>query len=208
MFIAMLNGELKKQSKEDVSMESKDVLFEKGKEHFVSGRYIESVGAFTSAIDTGYDTDAALLSRGTAFYQMKEFDRAIADFTCILEDSHHEFKALYYRGMSYLGKGEHANAIDDFTKAIEINSEDGRLFLARAVCYDHLGMHDEASKNYKTAMINSEAAIEDFANTFGVVRTQFDKSLAVMSGESKPYSISLTENEMETLNEWIGEIAR
>jgi hypothetical protein len=54
-------------------------------------------------------------------------------------------------------------------------------------------------------LINSEAALQGFADTFGVLRTQFDKSLALMTGERKPPSVELSGKETETLKKWLEE---
>ncbi|MCK5286600.1 MAG: tetratricopeptide repeat protein [Thermodesulfovibrionia bacterium] len=180
-------------------------LFREAQNLFIEGKHKESIESFTKAIDEGEHTEIAYLSRGVAYLQTKERDSAIADFSKAMDLNKKNHRAYYYRGISYMLKKDFEKAIQDFDRCIGLNSDNAAAFFARGTAYAELGKDDEAAKNLKTALINSEAALQGFADTFGVLRTQFDKSLALMTGERKPPSVELSGKETETLKKWLEE---
>ncbi len=186
-------------------MTAKDKLFQKGQEALMKGKEKESVGFFTSAIDAGYDTDVSLLSRGVAYFKLKDYDRAIDDFTCIMDSDKKRDKAYYYRGLSYMPKEDFTHAVSDLKKALEFHPDNPSAHLARAISLTHLGKLEEADKEFKDAVILSDVNIQQSVDAIGIVRTQFDRALAVYDGDRRPDNISLTEKEFETLKEWASE---
>ncbi len=186
-------------------MDSKDTLFRKGQIAFMEGKPEESVKYFTSAIDTGYDTDVSLLSRGVAYFKLKDYDSAIEDFTCLMDSDKKRDRAYYYRGISNLAKEDLGHAVSDFNKAIELNRENGPAFVGRALSLSQLGRHEEADKDFKSAILHSDAHFQGFADANNILRTQFNRAMAIYEGDARPYSISLTDEEIETLKKWFTE---
>lgn len=180
-------------------------LFRKAQGLFVEGKHKESIESFTKVIEGGEKTEIAYLSRGVAHLQIKEYDNAVLDFSRAIDLNKKNHRAYYYRGIAHMMKKEFENAIPDFDNSIGLNSEYAAAFFARATAYAEIGKDDEAAKNFKTALINSEAAVQGFADTFGILRTQFDKTLALMTGERKPPSVELSEKETGTLKKWLEE---
>ncbi len=186
-------------------MEAKEILFGKGQKSFIEGRPEESVGYFTSAIDSGYDTDVSLLSRGVAYFRLKDYDNAIKDFSCIIDTAKRKDRVYYYRGISYIEKEVFTNAVSDLSEAIGINPENAHLYMARAISFSKLGEHEKADKDFKEALMLSEVNIQGFADSNNILRTQFDKVLAIYEGDSRPYTISLTDEEIDSLKKFVTE---
>lgn len=180
-------------------------LFREAQNLFVEGKHKESIGSFTKAIDEGEHSEIAYLSRGVAYFQLKDHDNAIKDFSRAMDLNKKNHRAYYYRGISYMLKKDLEKAIHDFDRSVELKPDNAAAFFVRGTAYAELGKDDEAAKNIKTALINSEAALQGFADTFGILRTQFDKSLALMTGERKPPSLELSGEETETLKKWLEE---
>ncbi len=97
-------------------------------------------------------------------------------------------------------------AIADLSEAISLNPERGASFLARAIAYMNTGMDTEAANDLKTAVTDSETALQGFVDSMHSWRTQFDKVLSVVNKESQPYTAVLTDEEIDKLNGWIGEL--
>jgi tetratricopeptide (TPR) repeat protein len=172
---------------------------------FIQKDFKGSVEAFTKIIGRGEMLEMSYLSRGVAYFQLKEFNSAIEDFSKVLELNDRNRRAYYYRGMSYLIKEEFEKAISDLDMAIELKPDNGTAYFARGTAYAQLGNEEEAINNIKNALINSEAMVQGFTENFGVMRAQFNKVLEMMTGERKPDSISLTEDETEKLKQWLHE---
>lgn len=170
----------------------------------IEGKHAESVEAFTKAIEMGSEPFISYLSRGAAYIQLKEADKAIEDFTRAIGAKPDNFRPYYYRGAAYMVKEDYKSAIKDFTKVIELNPDHGASFFARGTCFTQLGLDEEAERDIKTAITYSEAAVQGFIDSYGILRTQFDSVMAFLSGERSP-GMRLTEEETEKLRKWLQE---
>jgi tetratricopeptide (TPR) repeat protein len=144
-------------------------FFENAQRLFVEGKLKESIEGFTKAIDAGEKSEIAFLSRGVAHLKNHETDQAI----------------------------------NDFSKAVKINDNNFRshvaAYFARGTAYAHMGNEKEAQKSIKTAIMSSETNIMELSESIGLWRTQFDKTISIMTGEKKPIEMALTEEEVKTL---------
>jgi tetratricopeptide (TPR) repeat protein len=181
------------------------VLFRDGQNLFIGGKYKESIEAFKKAEDAGEKTEILYLSRGVANVKLNEHDKAIEDFSRAIDLNSQNSRSYYYCGLAYLIKEDFDKAVTNLGRAIELKPDHGAAFFARGTAYAQMGNDDEAAKNIKTALTYSEAAAQGFADTVGIFRTQFDKALALLTGERKAPSVALTEEETETLKKWIKE---
>ncbi|GAB4387865.1 MAG: hypothetical protein Kow0025_03860 [Thermodesulfovibrionales bacterium] len=185
-------------------MEDK-ALMEEAKRLFIQGKHAESVEAFTRALEKGADPFMAFLSRGVARLQMKEAAKAIEDFTRAAEAQPENFRSYYYRGTARMVGEDLKGAVEDYTKAIRLNPDHGASFFARGTCLTNLGLDEEAAKDLKTAISLSEAAVQGFVDTYGILRTQFDSVLSLISGERRHPHLDLTDEETEKLRKWLEE---
>ena len=180
-------------------------LFINAQRLFIEGKKHECIDAFTKAISAGEKTEIAFLSRGVAFLRTEQIDKAIEDFGRVVSMNNNNMRAHYYRGIAYMSRNDFKNAIDDFNRTIELKPDHGAAFFARGSAYAQLGDAEEAAKNFKTALIYSETEAQGFADTFGIFRTQFDKTLALMTGEGKMPVMELTNEEIDKLKKWLEE---
>ena len=197
-------------------------LFEEGQKLLIEGKQKErsdeagakdafsrAVGALSRAIEatpagTGAEPAIIYLSRGVAYLQLKDADKAIADFTKAIEAGQKiGFRAYYYRGIANMIKNALEPAVADLTKAIELKPEHGAAIFARGAALAQLDRDEEATKDIKTALSHSEAGIEGFADTLGIIRTQFDKAMSLMTGQRPVPTMELSEKETETLRKWL-----
>jgi tetratricopeptide (TPR) repeat protein len=102
-------------------------------------------------------------------------------------------------------KEDYKSAVKDFTKALELKPDHGASFFARGTCYAQLGLDEEATRDLKTAISYSEAAAQSFVDTFGILRTQFDGVLALISGERRHPGMELSEEETAKIRKWLEE---
>lgn len=179
--------------------------FYEGKKLFATGHPEESIEMFTRAEEDGCNPVNVSLNRGVAYLTLGAVDKSIDDFTRVLEVDADNERVFYYRGIARLRKGEYAEAIEDLSRSITLNHERGTAFFARGIAHAELGHTEEALRDMKTAITFSNQEVEGFANLFGENRTLFDKSMAVLEGERGPWSIVLTEDEVNKLKNWIEE---
>lgn len=179
--------------------------FEDAQRLMIEGRLNESIDAFSEAIKTGENTDIAFLSRGVAYLKNHETDNAIEDFSEVVKRNDHNVKAHFYKGIAYMAKQYYEEAISEFDKTIELAPENGAAFFARGTAYAQIGNDELATKNIKTAITYSEAGIYGLQETIGLWRTQFDKTMSIMTGEKRPLGMSLNEDGVEKLHKWLEE---
>jgi len=165
----------------------------------------ECIGAFTKAIDHGETTEIAFLSRGVAFLKTEQVDNAIKDFNAVVSMNNNNLRAHFYRGIAYMTKADFNNAIRDFDMTIELKPDHGAAFFAKGSAYVQLGDTSEAAWNFKTALICSETEAQGLADSFGIFKTQFDKTLSIMTDESKISVMDLTKDEIDKLKSWLEE---
>lgn len=180
-------------------------LFRNAQRLFIDGRKYECIEAFTHAIDAGEETEIAFLSRGVAFLRTEQIDKAVEDFSRVIGMNNNNMRAHYYRGIAYMSKNDFENAVRDLNKTIELKPDHGAAFFARGSAYAQLGNTEEAAKNIKTALIYSESDAQGFADTYGLFRTQFNKTLAMMTGEGEMPVLELTDDEIDKLKKWLEE---
>jgi tetratricopeptide (TPR) repeat protein len=180
-------------------------LFQEGQMLLVEGKWKESVEAFTKAIDAGADPYMAHLSRGVARMNLKETALAIDDFTRAITLNASSYRPFYYRGMADLIKGNYSRAIEDFTRVLELKKDHFQARLARSICYSNTGRSDEAANDIRPLIPVMEENVQQFVDEYGIVRTEMWKVMAQLSGERRTPELHLTDKEIETVKEWLGE---
>lgn len=184
-------------------MKSQEV-FEDGQRFFVNGKYEESVKAFSRAIDAGAEDSLSYLSRGAAYFKLEKMNDAIRDFSKSIEIDQNNLRGYYFRGIAYLSRDDYQTALNDLNRVLELDPGNGPAHLARGTVYGLLGEDEKSARDMKTAIIQSETEIQGFADTFGVLRTQFNKAMAHMTGErGHDSTLELTEEEIEQVKKWI-----
>ena len=76
---------------------------------------------------------------------------------------------------------------------------------ARGVCYSTTGHPEEAASDIKPLIPLMEQNVQQFVDEYGIMRTQMSKALAQFSGERRTPEVHLTDEEIETIREWLGE---
>jgi tetratricopeptide (TPR) repeat protein len=170
---------------------------------FLEGKVKESIGLFSSAIDSGDKSDIVYLSRGVAYLKDHNPDKAIDDFDKVVKQDDSNFRGHFYKGIVYLTMEDYGNAISELDRTIELKPEHGAAFFARGTAYAHIGNDELATKNIKTAITLSESNLYGLQETIGLWRTQFDKAIAILSGEKKPPEMSLSYDECRTITDWL-----
>jgi tetratricopeptide (TPR) repeat protein len=147
----------------------------------------------------------AHLSRGVAYMNLREAGPAIDDFTGAIDLNASGDRPFYYRGVAHMIKGEYGHAIEDFTRVLKMKKDHFQAKLARGVCYVNIGNFDEAAHDIRPLIPVMELNVQKFVDEYGIVRTEMWKVMAQLSGERATPEIVLTDKEIETIREWIGE---
>ncbi len=172
---------------------------------FIDQKYAESIEAFEKAREAGADPRIVHLSTGVAHFQLKEYDNAIEDFTKVLEKDSQSMRAYYYRGIAHASNKNFSNAVEDLSRAITIKPDNGAALFVRGMCNVQRGNEAEGMSDIKKAMLFAETAKQGFHDTFGILRTEFNKVLAMLEGERAPDRLDLSETQMRELKTWLGE---
>ena len=188
-------------------MDSRE-LFLNSRKFFVNGQIHESIDAFTKSIEAGQRTEIAFLSRGVAYLKKDQVERALEDFSIVIDMNSQNFRAYFYRGTSYMRIEDFKNAIADYDKTIELKPDYGTAFFARGTAYAQSGNKFEASRNIKRAITFSESSMQGFADHYGMFSTQFENALAFMTVDGVPPTMFLTNDEMNTVKDWIKKDAK
>jgi len=178
-------------------------LLEEAQLLLVDGKDKESIEAFTKAIEAGADPYIAHLSRGAAHLKLKQIDEAINDLNDAINANGQSARAYYFRGMGYMHKHEFEKAVEDFTKALELKTDYAMAKFSRAISYARLDKIEKASKDLMAVMPQMEQNLQSFTDTYGIVRTEMWKVMAQLSGERPSPTLSLSENEIDTLKKWL-----
>jgi tetratricopeptide (TPR) repeat protein len=173
--------------------------------HFLKREYKESIEVFTKIIEAGEAQEMAHLSRGTAYFQLKEYEKAIVDFNRVVELNDQNSRAYYFLGMSFLMKREFADSISALDKSIKLKPDNKSAFFTRGIAHAEAGNEDEAAKNIKTALMSAESDVQNFADNYGMFRTQFEKAFSLMTGEKEPPTETLNDEEKGKLMNWLEE---
>ena len=173
--------------------------------HFLKGEYKESIEVFTRIIESGEALEMAHLSRGSAYFQLKEYKKAIVDFKRVVELNDQNSRAYYFLGMSFLMERGFDDAISALDKSIKLKPDNKSAFFTRGIAHAEAGNEDEAAKNIKTALMSSEADTQNFADNYGIFRTQFEKAFSLMTGEKEPPTETLNDEEKGKLMNWLEE---
>lgn len=190
-------------------MDAKEV-FQEAQLHLMHGRQKQSIQAFTKALEAGFNPALVYLARGVAHLQIHEHEDSMRDFTQAIEAGGGgagggAFRAYYYRGTLYMLSEEFGKAIEDFSKAIEINPEHAASFFARGMCHAQLEQDEQSAKDIRVALACSESATQGFMDSMGMMRTQFDKVMALMMSDQGGPVMKLTDKEKEKLKELLDE---
>ncbi len=180
-------------------------LFEAARKLFVEGRHQESIDVFSEFLTMRGNTSVVLLSRGVAYLKTGQIDKAIEDFGSVIGMDSQHARAYFYRGTARMSRDEFEKAIIDFDKTIEIKPDYGAAYFARGSAYAQTGNAYEAARNIKTAITFSEGNSQGFSDTFGMVRTQFNKAMALMEGKEESRGMLLTEEEIRLVKKWLEE---
>jgi tetratricopeptide (TPR) repeat protein len=175
------------------------------KSFFLRGKIKECIEAFSRAIEEGDNSDILFLSRGVAYLKDHETDHAIEDFTEAVKMNDNNARAHYFRGIAYLTRENFEDAITDMDKTIELEPDNGAAFFARGTAHANIGNDDLATKNIKTAISFSESGIYGLQETIGLWRTQFDRTMSLLTGEKKPLGMVLTDDEANKIRDWLKE---
>ncbi len=186
-------------------MKAKD-FFEDGKRLFVEGRLQDSIAAFTSAADAGYDSEISYLSRGAAYLKLLKADQAIEDFSKVIDLNGENARAYHYRGMAHAQKKDFTSAVRDFTKAIELKPDEGAFLFARGASYMELGKNIEAGEDIRNATNCLESTVQGYADLIGD-RTHLHRVLAILEGERRREMLALDESEYETIKSMLEDAA-
>ncbi len=173
--------------------------------HFLQKEYKESIEVFTRIIESGEMQEMAHLSRGVAYFQLKEYEKAIVDFNRVVELNNQNSRAYYFLGMSSLMKRRFEDSISALDKSIKLKPDNKSAFFTRGIAHAEAGNEDEAAKNIKAALMSSESDVQNFADNYGVFKTQFEKAFSVMTGEKEPPTVKLTDDEKGKLMKWLDE---
>ena len=179
-----------------------DELFENAQRLFMKGRYKESIGRFTEALEAGYEPAISYLSRGVTYLKINESEQAVRDFDKAIEIDGRDAGAYYYRGTAFMLEEDYMSAICDFSKAIERNPDHRAAILARGVSYVNLGREEEGARDIKQSMRYVEAALQGFSDMKGW-RTRLDKVLSAIERDRGPRTADLTEEDINTLRHWL-----
>lgn len=180
-------------------------LLREAQQLFATGKNKESIEGFTKAIEAGADPYIAYLSRGAANLKAEVADNAIQDFTRAIDANNQSARAYYFRGTAYMMKEEFEQAVSDFSKALELKTDYGIAKFSRSVAYARMDMPEEAARDMVAVMPQMEQNLQSFADTQGIIRTQFSKVMAQLEGERKWPTLNLSEKEMSTLKKLLEE---
>lgn len=169
----------------------------------MEGKKSKSISAFTEAIEAGMKTEISFLSRGVAHLQTGQVEKAIEDFTGVVNMNDNNMRAHFYRGIAYMSKEDFKKAVSDFDKTIELKPDHGAAYFARGSAYVRMGNEKEAVKNFKTALKFCGAVSPGFADTIGIFRPQFDKTMTMMTEERNHPIMELSEDEIECVKHWL-----
>jgi len=180
-------------------------LFQEGQTLLLDGKVREAEEVFTKAIDAGADPYMAHLSRGVCRMHLKQPGPAAEDFTRAIGLNASGYRPFYYRGMARMIEGNAAGAIEDLTRVLEMKTDHVQAQFARGVCYSTTGHPEEAASDIKPLIPLMEQNVQQFVDEYGIMRTQMSKALAQFSGERKTPEVHLTDEEIETIRDWLGE---
>jgi tetratricopeptide (TPR) repeat protein len=173
---------------------------------FVQEKYAEAVSKFTEALAAGADAYLVHLSRGAGYFKLNHLDKAVADFDATIAVRPESLRAHYYRGLAHMAGEDHERALTDLNRVLAIDPDYGPGHFARGTLYGLLGEDEKSAMDMKTAIIKSEAQFQGFADSFGILRTQFTKAMAHLSGDRGHYpTLSLAPEEIKQLKSWLDE---
>jgi len=172
---------------------------------FVNGNHKDSIAMFTKAIEAGADLYIAYLSRGAANLKLEETDNAIHDFTLAIDANSQSARPYYFRGIVHMMREEFEKAVSDLTKALELKRDYAIAQFSRSVAYARIGMKEEASKDMLAVMPFMEQNLKNFADSYGIIRTQLTKVMAQIEGDRTSQNLNLSEKDMGMLKKWLDE---
>ncbi len=126
------------------------------------GQHIESINAFSKAIEIYPGYDKAYHFRGFAKHKLGDYFGALADYNKAIELDPENASFFYERGLVKHDLDDYRGAIADYTKAIEINNGNEYAYDNRAIAKAKLG-------DFKGAILDFNKAIElnpDYASVF------------------------------------------
>jgi len=178
-------------------------LLNEAKMRFATGHPEESIDLFNKAAEEGCNPVTVYLSRGAALVAMKLYKEAEVDFDRVLGIDPDNERAHYYRGIAHMADGAYEEAIADLNASIAHNHNRGVAYLARGIAYAETGHEEEAVEDFKNATVLSNVEVEGFMNSFGINRSQFYRSIALLEGERGPLKMVLNDEEVEKLKNWL-----
>jgi tetratricopeptide (TPR) repeat protein len=127
-----------------------DEFYETAQELALSGRYVEAIDAYSSAMDGDPGHIQARCGRGLASQRLGDHSRAIADFDHVIScypDWPGAYVAYYNRATSRQALGQNVEAIKDCDEAISRNPELTDALYLRGTVRKALGQVEEAVRD-------------------------------------------------------------
>jgi tetratricopeptide (TPR) repeat protein len=172
---------------------------------FVHGRIEESIAAFARALEAGADPFMVHLSVGVGYLKLREADKAIDSFSKAAGVKSDHPRAYYYRGLAFLGKKDYEKAVSDLSRALELKPDLHASRFARAAAFVRLQNLDEAIKDLRIVLPEMEANMQQFTDTYGILRTEMSNVMDQTGGGREMPALGLAQKEMDIINRWLQE---
>lgn len=181
---------------------AKMTSFQKAQKYFLEDKLINSIKLFTDALAEGENIFNVHLSRGVAYLKTGDVQKALEDFKeAVVLDGGSE-RAMFYRGMAHLNLGNYEMAVEDLSKAIELKDDRGASYLGRGIALAELGRMSEAEADLRSTYVLNNVEIGSFLEEYAVSRTMLDRSIALLEGDRGPWTLVMTNDEIERMNQW------
>lgn len=133
----------------------------KGDDLFAKGKYEESLGFYTKAIDSDPENLTAVIHRGLAYGMAGKYDMAVEDYNKVLEQKPELMNVRNSRGSAYMKLKKYDKALEDFNAIIGADPKDQEAYNNRGWCKKHLGDQKGACDDWKQSkkLGNSEAKL-------------------------------------------------
>ncbi|MBF0626602.1 MAG: tetratricopeptide repeat protein [Magnetococcales bacterium] len=177
-------------------------------ELFRQGQRLLAVGNPQGCLDKLYQ-DAPLgefslphlLTRAVAHLQLAHYSEALADCQAILRIDPENRQLYFIRGAVLRRMNRLDEAIANLDQALDLDPNYGVACLERSYCYRAAGRLEEADRDLQTALRLTEAALQGFCDTMGILRTQMDATESLVIGERPIPQLFLPVEEIEKLQQ-------
>ena len=136
----------------EMKLLSADVLFERGYEHQLMGKYDAALECYTEVIKMRPDYTRSYARRGLIYKQMGDEQAAEQDFLHAIRLKPEDAEGFVGRGDAYVQLALYHEAIRDYTEAIRLNSEYATAYSNRGIAQRQLGRPSAAVQDYAVAL--------------------------------------------------------